>query len=57
MERKQLLDTLRRMQVQTGSLVCLGCGQEHWPGEESPYPVTHWMPLPEPPEEVRGNET
>lgn len=29
MERKQLLDALRRMQVETGSLVCLGCGQEH----------------------------
>lgn len=29
MERKQLLDALRRMQVETGSLVCLGCGHEH----------------------------
>ena len=109
MERNQLIDALRRMQVETGSLVCLGCGQEHncgvhgcaiireavealseapkwisladqhpepgvwvlaccgpivceaytdingyfhrvpqehWPGEDSPYPVTHWMPLP-----------
>ena len=115
MERNQLIDALRRMQVETGSLVCLGCGrehncgvhgcaiireavealretpkwisladqhpepgvwvlaccgpivceaytdingyfhripQEHWPGEDSPYPVTHWMPLPEPPAEL-----
>ena len=29
MERNQLLDALRRMQVETGSLVCLGCGHEH----------------------------
>ncbi len=29
MERKQLLDALRRMQVETGSLVCWGCGREH----------------------------
>lgn len=29
MERNQLIDALRRMQVETGSLVCLGCGQEH----------------------------
>lgn len=117
---------LRRMQVETGSLVCLGCGQEHncgvhgcailreavealakkdawisvqdrlpeegyvvlaiasgcphaniilkeayqiaewcheggWILQEFPEwedaEVTHWMPLPEPPEEVRGNET
>lgn len=24
-----LIDALRRMQVETGSLVCLGCGHEH----------------------------
>lgn len=29
MERNQLIDALRRMQVETGSLVCLGCGHEH----------------------------
>ncbi len=29
MERNQLLAALRKMQVETGSLVCLGCGQEH----------------------------
>ena len=29
MERRQLLDALRRMQVGTGSLVCLGCGQDY----------------------------
>lgn len=29
MERDQLIDALRKMQVETGSLVCLGCGQEH----------------------------
>lgn len=120
MDREHLIAALKMMQVETGSLVCLGCGhehncgvhgcailreavealsetpkwisladqhpepgvwvlaccgptvceaytdingyfhripQEHWPGEDSPYPVTHWMPLPEPPEEVRGNET
>lgn len=118
--REALLAALRRLQVETGSLVCLGCGyehncsihgcaiireavkalsktpkwisladqypepgvrviaccgalvcevytdingcfhripQEHWPGEDSLYPVTHWMPLPEPPEEVCGHET
>lgn len=120
MDREHLIAALKMMQVETGSLVCLGCGhehncgvhgcailreavealsetpkwisladqhpgarrlgigvlradclrsvhryngyfhripQEHWPGEDSPYPVTHWMPLPSPPEEVRGNET
>lgn len=31
--------------------------QEKWPGEDALDPLTHWMPLPEPPEEVRGNET
>lgn len=25
--------------------------QEYWPDEEALYPLTHWMPLPEPPEE------
>lgn len=29
MERNQLLAALRKMQVETGSLVCLGCGHEH----------------------------
>ena len=27
--REALLAALRRMQVETGSLVCLGCGYEH----------------------------
>ena len=26
---QELIDALRRMQVETGSLVCLGCGYEH----------------------------
>ena len=26
---QELIDVLRRMQVETGSLVCLGCGHEH----------------------------
>ena len=29
MEHKELTAQLRRMSVQTGSLVCLGCGYEH----------------------------
>lgn len=29
MERTKLISALRRMQVETGSLVCLGCGHEH----------------------------
>lgn len=29
MEHKQLLAALRRLKVQTGSLVCMGCGHEH----------------------------
>ena len=29
MERNRLIDALRKMQVETGSLVCLGCGHEH----------------------------
>jgi hypothetical protein len=29
MTRPELLRALRRMQVETGSLVCLGCGHEH----------------------------
>ena len=29
MERNQLIDALQKMQVETGSLVCLGCGHEH----------------------------
>lgn len=126
MDRDKLIATLKMMQVETGSLVCLGCGHEHncgvhgcaiireavealakkdawisvqdrlpeegyvvlaiasgcphaniilkeayqiaewcheggWILQEFPEwedaEVTHWMPLPEPPEEVRGNET
>ena len=26
---QELIDALRRMQVETGSLACLGCGYEH----------------------------
>lgn len=26
---KELIDSLRRLKVQTGSLACLGCGREH----------------------------
>lgn len=26
--------------------------QERWPDADSPYPITHWMPLPEPPASV-----
>ena len=29
MEINELVTALRRMQVETGSLVCLGCGYEH----------------------------
>jgi hypothetical protein len=29
MERAELIRALRRMKVETGSLVCLGCGHEH----------------------------
>lgn len=29
METNKLITALRRMQVETGSLVCLGCGHEH----------------------------
>ena len=29
MEHQELIDALRRMQVETGSLACLGCGYEH----------------------------
>lgn len=29
MEHKELTAQLRRMSVQTGSLMCLGCGYEH----------------------------
>ena len=29
MERSDLIAALRRMKVETGSLVCLGCGHEH----------------------------
>ena len=29
MEHKELTSQLRRMSVETGSLVCLGCGYEH----------------------------
>lgn len=29
METKELITALHRMQVETGSLVCLGCGHEH----------------------------
>lgn len=29
MEHKELTAQLRRMSVETGSLVCLGCGYEH----------------------------
>lgn len=29
METNELITVLRRMQVETGSLVCLGCGYEH----------------------------
>lgn len=29
MERKELTAQLRRMAVETGSLICLGCGYEH----------------------------
>ena len=29
MEKKHLVGALRRLQVQTGSLACLGCGREH----------------------------
>lgn len=126
MDREHLIAALKMMQVETGSLVCLGCGHEHncgvhgcailreavealakkdawisvqdrlpeegyvvlaiasgcphaniilkeayqiaewcheggWILQEFPEwedaEVTHWMPLPEPPEEVRGNET
>lgn len=29
MNDKDLLQALRRLKVETGSLVCLGCGHEH----------------------------
>ena len=29
MERDKLIAALRRVSVETGSLVCLGCGYEH----------------------------
>lgn len=29
MTDKELIASLRRLKVQTGSLACLGCGQEH----------------------------
>ena len=29
MTQKELIDQLRQMSVETGSLVCLGCGYEH----------------------------
>lgn len=29
MTDKELIDSLRRLKVQTGSLACLGCGREH----------------------------
>lgn len=29
MDNKELLDAVRRLSVETGSLVCLGCGWEH----------------------------
>lgn len=29
MNTKELINSLNRMKVQTGSLVCLGCGHEH----------------------------
>ncbi len=29
MQRDELIQALRRLKVQTGSLTCLGCGHEH----------------------------
>lgn len=29
MKTDELIEALRRLKVQTGSLVCLGCGHEH----------------------------
>ena len=29
MEYKDLIDQLRRMAVETGGIICLGCGHEH----------------------------
>ena len=29
MQREELIQALRRLKVQTGSLACLGCGHEH----------------------------
>lgn len=35
----------------------VGCRySDGWPMERSLGPVTHWMPLPEPPKEVRDDE-
>ena len=29
MQRDELIQAMRRLKVQTGSLACLGCGHEH----------------------------
>ena len=29
MDNKELIDAVRRLSVETGSLACLGCGWEH----------------------------
>ena len=36
MRDQELVNALRRLKVEIGSLACLGCGHEH-----------NWMPLPE----------
>jgi len=36
MRDQELVNALRRLKVEIGSLACLGCGYEH-----------NWMPLPE----------
>lgn len=57
--RDQMPDTGERVLVCCGSFVCEAyCDingyfhripQERWPDSDTPYPITHWMPLPDPP--------
>lgn len=56
---EQMPDSGERVLVCCGSFVCEAyCDinryfhripQERWPDSDAPYPITHWMPLPDPP--------
>lgn len=62
--RDQMPESGERVLVCCGTFVCEAyCDingyfhripQERWPDEDSPHPITHWMPMPEPPMELKG---